>query len=99
MLNRERCCGQRLQDPIHWPRRVLGNHLSYICGSKHTIEQPTYDSRPYLSPSGIIGAVTMPGSVRIEDRLIGGDGLADGVQLRACWLVGIFRRRQAAKLQ
>ena len=39
------------------------------------------------------------GSVRIENFLIGGDGLADGVQLGACWLIGIFRRRQAAELQ
>ena len=37
--------------------------------------------------------------MRVEDRLIGGDSLADGVQFRACWLVGVFRRRQAAELQ
>ncbi len=41
----------------------------------------------------------LTGSMCIEDRLIGGDGLAHGVQLGACWLVGIFRCWQAAKLQ
>ena len=40
-----------------------------------------------------------PGSVRIEDRLIGSNSLANCIQLRASWLVWIFRRRQAAELQ
>ena len=44
-------------------------------------------------------ALAGPRSVRIEDRLIGADGLADGVQFRACWLVGVSRRRQTAELQ
>src|SRR5450755_434338 len=74
------------------PQRVMPSEIWYK--NRCVSENNTRTMTPLLSALN-----SEPQSVRIEHRLIGRDGFADAIQLRACRLVGIPRRRQAAEFQ